>query len=64
MSGKEIFRTIANQCFEVKNLEGNLVTGKEKNKIIAKELTKLPLGDQPSDFQELVNLLQSKVGVF
>jgi hypothetical protein len=64
MSGKEIFRTISNQCFEVKDSAGNLVTGKEKNKIIAKGLTKLLLGEQPSDFQKLVSLLQNKVGRF
>jgi len=62
MSGKEIFRAIANQCFEVKSLQGQLVTGKDKNKIIAKELTRLPLEQQPADFQRLVGLLQNKVG--
>jgi hypothetical protein len=64
MSGKEIFRAIANQYFEVKSLAGNLVTGKEKNKIIAKGLTKLSLQEQPLDFQELIRLLQHKVGRF
>ncbi|MFZ4555665.1 MAG: hypothetical protein ACOYN8_04715 [Pseudanabaena sp.] len=64
MSGKEIFRAIANQCFEVEGAQGQLVTGKEKNKIIAKELTRLPLEQQPNDFQRLVSLLQNKVGVF
>jgi hypothetical protein len=62
MSGKEIFRAIANQYFEVKSLQGQIVTGKEKNKIIAKELTRLPLAQQPADFQRLVSLLQNKVG--
>ncbi|MEI6327803.1 MAG: hypothetical protein WCP16_01130 [Pseudanabaena sp. ELA645] len=64
MSGKEIFKAIANQCFEVKGAQGQLVTGKEKNKIIAKELTRLPLDQQPNDFQRLVSLLQNKVGGF
>ena len=64
MSGKEIFRAIANQCFEVEGAQGQLVTGKEKNKIIAKELTRLPLEQQPVDFQRLVSLLQNKVGIF
>jgi hypothetical protein len=64
MSGKEIFGVIANQCFEVKDIAGNLVTGKEKNKSIAKELTKLSLEEQPSDFQELIRLLKNKVGAF
>ena len=64
MSGKEIFGVIANQCFEVKDVEGNLVRGKERNKIIAKGLVKLPVEQQPSDFQTLVSLLQKKVGIF
>lgn len=64
MSGKQIFRVIANQFFEVKDLEGNLVKGREQNKIIAKELVKLPLEQQPSDFQTLVSLLQNKVVSF
>jgi hypothetical protein len=57
MSGKEIFRVLANQCFEVKDLEDNLVKGKEQNKIIAKGLVKLSIEQQPHDFQNLVKLL-------
>jgi hypothetical protein len=64
MSGKEVFRVLANQCFEVKDLEGNLVKGKEQNKIIAKGLVKLPIQEQPQDFQNLVKLLHNKVGAF
>ena len=62
MSGKEIFRAIANRCFLVLDLEGNIVTGKEQNKAIARELVKLPLDQQPEDFQELISLLKRKVG--
>lgn len=61
MSGKEIFRVIANQYFEVENLQGQSVRGKEKNKLIAKELAKLPFSQQPSDFQNLIHLLKNKV---
>jgi len=64
MSGKQIFRTISNQCFLVLDLEGNIVKGKEQNKAIARELVKLPLQQQPEDFQQLVSLLKSKVGAF
>jgi hypothetical protein len=64
MSGKQIFRAIANQCFLVPDLEGNIVTGKEQNKAIARELVKLPLQQQPEDFQQLVSLLKSKVVAF
>jgi hypothetical protein len=61
MSGKEVFRVIANDCFQVLNASDVLLTGKEQNKQIAKELVKLPLDQQPSDFQELVNLLKNRV---
>jgi hypothetical protein len=61
MSGKEVFRVIANDCFQVLNASNVLLTGKAQNKQIAKELVKLPLDQQPSDFQELVNLLRKRV---
>jgi hypothetical protein len=61
MSGKEVFRVIANRCFLVKDLEGNIVQGKEQHKAIAKQLVGLPLESQPTDFQKLVNLLKKKV---
>lgn len=43
MSGKEVFRIIAKQCFEVREVSNVLLTGKELNKQIAKELAKLRL---------------------
>jgi hypothetical protein len=61
MSGKEVFRVIANRCFLVKDTEGNIVQGKEQHKAIAKQLAGLPLESQPTDFQQLVNLLKKKV---
>ncbi|MEI6708332.1 MAG: hypothetical protein WCK96_14510 [Methylococcales bacterium] len=61
MSGKEVFRVIANDCFQVLNASNVLLTGKEQNKQIAKELVKLPIKQQPPDFQELVNLLKKRV---
>ncbi|MFY9259803.1 MAG: hypothetical protein WAO71_04760 [Gallionella sp.] len=61
MSGKEIFRSIANECFKVRNRDGQLVIGKEQNKVIAKELVKLPIEQQPEDFQKLVSLLKERV---
>jgi hypothetical protein len=62
MSGKEIFRSIANECFEVKNSSGQLLKGKEQNKVIAKALVRLPLEQQPEDFQKLVKLLKGRIG--
>ncbi len=64
MSGKEIFRVIANQCFEVKDASNSILTGKEQNKQIARQLAKLPLAEQPADFQELVALLKKRVNGF
>lgn len=61
MSGKEIFSIMANQCFEVKDFSGKLLTGEEQKKQIAKELVKLPLNQQPTDFQELICLLKNRI---
>ena len=61
MSGKEVFRVIANECFQVRDATDSLLTGKEQNKQIAKQLAKLPLAQQPTDFQELVALLKKRV---
>jgi hypothetical protein len=62
MSGKEIFRVIANECFQVRNASNALLRGKEQNKQIAKELVSLPLEQQPSDFQGIVKLLKIRIG--
>lgn len=64
MSGKEVFRVIANQCFQVRNADNALLTGKEQNKQIAKELVKLPLAQQPTDFQTIVSLLKQRIRTF
>jgi len=61
MSGKEIFRVIANECFQVRNASNALLQGKEQNKQIAKELVSLPLAQQPSDFQYIINLLKIRI---
>jgi hypothetical protein len=64
MPGKEIFRVIANQCFEVKDTSNIMLTGKEQNKQVVRQLAKLPLSQQPTDFQELVALLKKRVNGF
>lgn len=61
MSGKEIFRGIAGQCFTVKDRSGTVIQGKEQNIEVAKELLRLPLGNQPSDFQSLVAKIKDRV---
>ncbi|MFZ2726373.1 MAG: hypothetical protein WAX77_08995 [Methylococcaceae bacterium] len=60
-SGKEIFHTIANDCFQVKNANNILLTGEEQHIEIAKQLVRLPLEQQPLDFQELVRLLKNRI---
>ncbi len=61
MSGKEIFHTVANQCFKVKDRQGNLLQGREKWNEIVKDLLKKPLQDQPDDFRELYNLIDTRI---
>lgn len=60
MSGKEIYRSIVNQYFVVKNLQGTIVQGSDKEKYVAKELLKLEIEKQPSDFKKLVDLLKNR----
>jgi hypothetical protein len=61
MSGKEIFRAIAGKCFQVRDLTGKLVQGRDQHNEIAKELLKRPLAHQPTDFQQLVALIRKRV---
>lgn len=61
LSGKQIFRTIACTVFDVRNASNNRIQGQEQNNEVAKNLLKMPLGDQPDDFQQLVQLLKVKV---
>jgi hypothetical protein len=62
LSGKEIFRGIAGPCFKVTGGGGEILQGKVQNKEIAKGLLRLPLVQQPTDFQQLVELLKKRVG--
>lgn len=64
MSGKEIFRSIANQCFQVKDRSGNLIQGKEQSKQIAKGLVRLPIEQQPYDFKAIIGLLKQRMEIF
>lgn len=63
MSGKQIFRSIAGQVFQVRDASGTILQGREQNNEVAKGLLKEPLVNQPADFQQLVALLQSKAAV-
>lgn len=61
LSGKEIMKTIMNQCFQVQDGQGKYLQGEEKTKQVVKELLRLPLNQQPDDFQKLVDLLRGRI---
>ncbi len=61
LSGKEIMNSIMNQCFQVQDRNDKYLQGKEKTKQVVKELLALPLNQQPTDFQNLVDLLQRRI---
>jgi len=50
-----------NQCFQVQDRNDKYLQGKEKTKQVVKKLLKLPLNQQPDDFQNLVDLLQRRI---
>jgi hypothetical protein len=59
---KKVWRTVANQCFDVLDRGGREVRGAEKEKEVALALVRLPLDHQPEDFQELHRLIAARVG--
>lgn len=59
MSGKEILTQTINNCFQVKDTEGNIVQ-KDKHIEVIKDLMRLDLALQPMDFQELYNLINMR----
>jgi len=61
LSGKEIMNNIMNQCFQVQDRQGKYLQGEERTKQVVKKLLKLPLNQQPDDFQNLVTLLKERV---
>lgn len=61
LSGKEIFRSIAGSLFQVRGASGAIIQGLDRNEEVAKGLLKLTLHEQPLDFQELIQLLTTKI---
>lgn len=61
LSGKEIFRSVAGSLFRVQDASGTIIQGIEQNNEVAKGLLKLPMSEQPADFQQLIQLLNSKI---
>jgi hypothetical protein len=58
MPGKEILNQVLNKYFVVKDREGQAIRDMDKiKKEVARSLTRLPLSEQPSDFQDLCRLM-------
>lgn len=59
ISGKKIFSQLVNNCFIVKDRDGNeIIDNKEKQKSIIKALLSLELKKQPEDFKNLIEVLK------
>lgn len=63
LSGKEIMNNIMNQYFQVQDRQGKYLQGEERTKQVVKELLRLPLNQQPDDFQNLVTLLKTRINL-
>ena len=61
MRGKKVFPTVAQTCFAVKDRNGKMLQGPVKAEQVVKSLAKLPLEDQPHDFQELHRLIDERL---
>lgn len=59
--GKDVFRTIAGNCFRVRDAQGQTLQGGRKYHQVAKSLTQLPVDRQPSDFVQLSELLENRI---
>lgn len=57
MNGKHLFRQIIPPCFEVRDNAGRKLGGKDKEIAVVEDLLRLPLSEQPRDFQELHRLI-------
>lgn len=59
MCGKELFKQVVNQCFDVRgSRDGARLTGDEAEIEVAKALARLDLAEQPDDIRELVEMLK------
>src|SRR5437588_1172799 len=50
IKGKHVLRTVIDKCFRVPDRTGKYLQGNERCMEVVKSLLKLPLEDQPSDF--------------
>jgi hypothetical protein len=61
MSAKSVCARILNDCFTVPDAQGRTLQGKQKRVEIVKDLLRLPLVEQPQDFQDLAALMARQV---
>ncbi|MBF0191507.1 MAG: DUF4435 domain-containing protein [Magnetococcales bacterium] len=61
LRGKPILSGIINTCFTVVDRHGMNLKGKEKINEVIKSLLRLPLNQQPNDFQQLHKLIMDRV---
>jgi hypothetical protein len=61
IKGKHVLPTVIDKCFRVKDAAGKYLQGRERCMEVVKSLLKLPLEDQPSDFNELYQLISARV---
>lgn len=61
IQGNAVWNTVANQCFRITDARGVPLDGPRKQLELAKALVRLPLDQQPADFQTLRALVESHI---
>lgn len=61
MRGKPMITALVNECFEVKDGDGKVLTGADAVTLVAEELLQKEVTLQPTDFQELHKLIAERV---
>lgn len=61
VSGKHIFPLIVNKCFQVRDANGQALQGVERLMEVVEDLLRLPVQEQPDDFQELHSLIAKQL---
>ncbi len=61
VSGKSVLHIIVNRCFQVRDAKGHAMQGDERLIEVVESLLRLPIEEQPEDFQELYKLITIQV---
>jgi hypothetical protein len=59
--GKYVFQAVVDKCFRVGTSGERFLQGPERVREVAKDLLRLPLAEQPTDFQELHMLISKRI---